>query len=397
MPEFGGLSHCCRLKDYDFEIILSRISILKKKLPVVSYGCWLKEYSSLMDKVANPEKVKIAIIGLGSIGRKHLEVILASECADLVAISDKNQKVKIEAEKLSVPFYVDFNEMLNDVSPDGVIIATPTETHLLPALSCLEAGADLLIEKPITSTLCEANQIIEKASVMHCKVLVGHHRRFYPVLQNLKDFLSENELGKLVAVYGQWTTLKPKDYFSPPWRRKRSAGPILTNLIHEIDTLRFVCGEIKSITAEITNSIRGFDKEDSAAIILCFKSGVIGNFLLSDGAASPWTWEAATGENPAFPGAFVNTHRFCCTNGAVEFPKLKIWSEVSKGQGWNSILKQKQLEVPFVDAYVFQLRHFCNVIQRIEEPITNGEDAKKTLKATVAVFNSAKTGSRINL
>ena len=350
-----------------------------------------------MDKTTNSEKVRIAIIGLGSIGRKHLEILLASECATLVAISDTNEKVKVRAEELFVPFYVNFDEMLNDISPDGVIIATPTESHLLPSISSLEAGADLLVEKPITSTLSEANQIIEKARLMDCKVLVGHHRRFYPVLQYLKDFLFENELGELVAVYGQWTALKPKDYFKPSWRRKRSAGPILTNLIHEIDTLRFVCGEIKSIAAEITHSVRGFDKEDSAAIILSFNSGVIGSFLLSDGTASPWTWEAAPGENPAFPEGFVNTHRFCCTNGAVEFPKLKIWSEVSKGQGWKSTLKQKELEIPFVDAYSLQLKHFCNVIRKIEEPITSGDDGKRTLKATVAVFNSAKTGSRVNL
>ena len=83
-----------------------------------------------------------------------------------------------------------------------------------------------------------------------------------------------------MAVSGQWTTRKDEDYFAPAWRRNFEAGPILTNLIHEIDLLRFICGDIASVSAEMTNHDQNFEKEDAVAISLKFANQAVGSFLL---------------------------------------------------------------------------------------------------------------------
>jgi len=342
-------------------------------------------------------KLKIVVIGAGSIGKRHVAVIKKSKHAKLVGIADNDLSLESVAQSAGVPFFPDFNVMLSRTNPDGAVISTPTKHHFLPAMAALHHGADLLIEKPISATVTEALKISEKAKLLNRKILVGHHRRYYPVMKYLRDFLVREEIGVLTALNGQWTTLKPANYFIPEWRKSIAAGPVLTNLIHEIDSLRFLCGEIEMISAEISNSVRKFEKEDTVAIIIRFKSGVIGSFLLSDGVFSPWTWESAMGENVAIPQGFQNTHRFCGTKGSVEFPRLRVWSEKEPGKGWNSQFNKYAVKTPFVDAYVVQSEHFYNVIRRLEEPITSAEDGTKTLAATIAVFESANLGEKIRL
>ena len=98
-------------------------------------------------------------------------------------------------------------------------------------------------------------------------------------------------LGRLVAVTGAAMFRKPDSYFDEvPWRREPGGGPLLINLIHEIDTLRYLCGEIESVQALVSRAIRGFEVEDTVAVNLAFASGAVGTFLLSDAAASAVSW-----------------------------------------------------------------------------------------------------------
>ena len=106
--------------------------------------------------------------------------------------------------------------------------------HVEPVLAALEAGAHVLVEKPITATNEEAARVVAKARGAGRHVLVGHHRRYYPVLQRAKEIVEGGEIGDLVTVHGHWTLQKEgRGYWDPDWRKRRWAGPVLTNLIHE--------------------------------------------------------------------------------------------------------------------------------------------------------------------
>ena len=287
--------------------------------------------------------------------------------------------------------------MLDAIRPDGVVVATPTEYHLEPVLSALATGAHVLVEKPIAATDAEAEQIVAAADAAGRHVLTGHHRRYYPVLARAREIIVAGEIGDLITVHGHWTVLKEgRGYWDPDWRKRRGAGPVLTNLIHEFDTLRFVCGEIASVQAEMTSRVRGWEKEDAAAITLTFANGALGTFVLSDGTPSPWAWELATGENPAFPPAFRNTHRLTGTAGALEFPDLALWRQ-TEGVGWNHPIARHPVPVKGTDAYARQCAHFCAVIRGNEAPIISAEDGARTLRAVTAVFEAAETGRRVVL
>ena len=144
--------------------------------------------------------------------------------------------------------------------------------------------------------LCEA---AERAGA---KILVGHHRRHSPILHKAVEIAKSGILGPLVGVIGSAVFCKPDAYFdgANAWRKEPGGGPILINMIHEIDNLRAMVGEIVAVQAFSSNATRGFKVEDTVAINLRFANGALGTFLLSDTAASPKSWEQTSQENKAY-------------------------------------------------------------------------------------------------
>jgi len=161
--------------------------------------------------------------------------------------------------------------------------------------------------------------------------------------------------------------------------------------------LRHIAGEVVSVTAETSNDVLGFEKEDAAAIILRFENGALGTFILSDQAHSPWSWEHGFGENAAFPPSGENSMRFTGTEGSLDFPNLTLWKSVEGESCWNNNIVPSPLEINHEDAYIQQLSHFSDVIRGNAEPRVSAEDATATLRATLAVYESASTGCRVNL
>lgn len=342
-------------------------------------------------------KFSCALVGCGVIGKRHLLALSAIEPCALAAIVDPTPVAQQTAQSLNVPWFADCDNMLREIRPDGVIVATPTEHHLAPTLAALSAGAHVLVEKPVMATVAEAEQVVAHAAAVNRQVLVGHQRRYYAQVHKARELVRGGALGQLVAVSGQWSMRKPADYYEPAWRKQWRAGPVLTNLIHEIDYLRYICGEIVSLSAETANGVQGFEKEDAAALVMRFDNGALGTFILSDQCASPWSWEFATGENAAFPKSAQNAIRFMGTNGALDFPNLVHWHHGNQPADWLHAIKPEAITQTLDDAYVAQLNHFCAVMAGTELPRISAEDATQTLRATVAVYQAAEQGKRICL
>ena len=190
---------------------------------------------------------------------------------------------------------------------------------------------------------------------------------------------------------------KPDNYFDVGWRTEPAGGgPILINLVHDIDDLRFICGEIASVQAMTANVARGFAVEDTAAISLRFAGGALGTVTLSDAVAAPWSWELTSGEAPNYPQRPENCYLFAGTAGALAVPKLELWRYAGE-TGWTAPLSCERLQVVPEDPQVRQLRHFCRVIRGEEAPLITGPDATRTLAATLAVHQAAATGRCIAL
>jgi len=341
--------------------------------------------------------LRIGLIGAGMIGRKHAAYLEASPDADLVAIADPSPEAKAFAAAHNAACHTDTEIMLSSHDLDGVIIAAPNDQHETAGIAAAARSLPMIIEKPIASTREAAAGLTAVAERAGVPLLVGHHRRYNPRAQRARAIVREGALGRLVGVNVVWCVRKPADYFEAAWKKQSGGGPILINLIHEIDMLRFVCGEITEVMAMTSNAVRRFDVEDSVAITLRFANGALGTILLSDTAASPWSWEQATGENhPTFPENQENPSRFIGTEAALEFPELKIWRHDGEAN-WNTPLSSEAVTLPKVDVFAEQIAHFARVIRGEEEPIITAADASRSLAATLAVIEAAGSGRTVRL
>ena len=341
--------------------------------------------------------VNIGLVGAGSIGVRHIQAIDKVDEISLVAIADPSPVAAEIGEVRSIPVYADAESMFQAGGIDAVIIATPTEKHHKIVMVALTHRLTVLVEKPIAATVEEARDITRFANEQGCHVLVGHQRRYYPCTEKARDIIQSGQLGTLIAVIGQWTVRKDDPYYAPQWRREIEAGPILTNLIHEIDLLRFICGDIATVSAEITHHDQKFAKEDAVAITMKFANSAIGSFVLSDRTPTPWTWEMALGENSKFPKSGQNAIRFMGTKGALEFPNLVLWSHSDSEGNWQDEIQSEVIEMPFVDAYEEQCQHLCAVVQGTQMPIIDAENGTRSLDATLAAVRAATEGTRVIL
>ena len=336
------------------------------------------------------EPVRLAVIGAGLVGKTHAKLIAAHNDCELVGICDVNPDCRTVAQGLGVPFFSDVEELLEHVEPDGAIVSTPNDDHASVVETCGRRCVHVLIEKPIAGTVEDANRIIRTAGETGIKALVGHHRRHSPYIREARSIVKGGALGKLVAVSMLWALLKPADYFDVAWRcRRPGGGPTLINLIHELDTLRFVCGEIRQVYAQASSEARNLEVEDSLAISILFESGAIGSILGSDATPGPWSYEAAVHENPMYFPTDENCYFFLGTLGSLAFPRMEIWRYAdTQRSGWQHPMEQSRMVVERTDPLISQLEHFCRVIRGEDRPLVDGRDAAKSLSVVLAVLES---------
>lgn len=336
------------------------------------------------------EPVKLAVVGAGLIGSKHARLVHGQPECSLVGVCDPDPGRRSVAEELEAPFYRDLTALLEEQQPEGAIVATPNGTHLAVAEVCAAKGVDLLIEKPIADTLPAARSIVEVAAASGCRILVGHHRRHNPLIREARSQVQGGALGRLIAASMMWTLLKPAEYFQVDWRcRRPQGGPILINLIHELDILRYICGEIRQVYAQSASMARGLEVEDTLSITLSFADGALGSIIASDAAPSPWSYEISSGENPYYFHTSQNCYHFLGSEGALAFPRMELWRYGDPSRaGWQHPLSRTRREVAPADPLVLQLLHFCRVVRGREPPLVDGADGARTLAVALAVQES---------
>lgn len=336
------------------------------------------------------EPVRLVVIGAGTMGCRHANLIAAHDSCSLVGMSDIDASRSAVAREHDVPFYGDVTEMLDKERPDGAIISTPNDQHVSVAEACAKRSVHMLIEKPIADGIEAADRIVQLADETGISVLIGHHRRHGSFIKKARSIVSSGALGKLVAVSMLWALLKPKEYFEVEWRRTRpGGGPTLINLVHELDCLRFICGEIVQVFAKSSSATRNLDVEDSLAISLSFQHGAVGSILASDATPSPWSYEATTQENPDYFKTEENCYHFLGTMGSLAFPRMELWSYADKDRsGWQHPMGMSRTEMVKTDPLVSQLDHFCRVVRLEEEPIADAWDGTRSLSVALAVLES---------
>ncbi|AVO61407.1 Gfo/Idh/MocA family protein [Pseudomonas chlororaphis] len=337
--------------------------------------------------------LRIALIGAGNMGQQHYQHLKTLTEARLCAVADPGPQAAGIATQWEVPYYSDYRQMLEQARPDAVIVANPNNLHVSTALDCLAAGVPVLLEKPVGVHLDEVRELVAAVKNSGVPVLVGHHRRHNPLIVRAHELVQGGALGRLTTVTALWQLQKPDSYFEIPWRREPGAGMLLTNLIHDLDLLRHLCGEVRQVQAVTSNAVRGFANEDCAAVLLQFANGALGSLTGSDAVAAPWSWELDSGENPVYPRqADQPCYLLAGTNGALSIPQLKRWQYAEAGAGWHQPLLAVEEPFTAAEALRLQLQHFVKVARREVEPLVSVADAARTLALIEAIREAAATG-----
>jgi len=340
------------------------------------------------------EPVRLALFGAGGIGMRHLALAEEEPECVLVAVADPLAAAAPATGRYRARFYRDYRELLAREQLDGAIVATPNDAHAEVGIACVERGLPVLVEKPITDTVASARALLAAAAQHGAPLAVGHHRRFDPAIGVARDAIRAGRIGRLAAVQCLWALRKHDAYYDAEWRRMRpSGGPALINLIHDVDLLRYLCGDVVSVYAEGGSELRGHEVEDTVAATLRFASGAVGTIVASDATPSPWSWECGTGENPLIPPTGRNCYHFLGTEGALALPRLDLWRhDDGVPASWHATIRARTLAVGPRAALKDQLRHFCAVVRRERAPRVSGEDGLRTLATTLAIIESMDRG-----
>lgn len=342
---------------------------------------------------------RIGLIGAGVIGRTHAATIAADDSLALAGIADPSPAGRDFAQSLGVAWHADPSAMFAAGGLDGVIVATPNDLHLPNALEAIARGLPVLVEKPIANTVAQGEELAAASEKTGVPVLVGHHRRHNPIIATARRLLHEGAIGELATASILYAMAKPPEYFNLAWRAKQgTGGPVLINLIHEIDLVRFLCGEIAGVQAFTSSARRGFSVEDCAAVTLRLVNGGLATIMLSDCAASPWSWDLAAQESPSYPPqpARVQTHFLCGTKGSLALPTLDLWSYQERPD-WFTPIRREEIACDRDNPYALQLRHFSEVIAGKAAPLASARDGTETLRATLAVHEAAASGRAVEL
>lgn len=350
------------------------------------------------------KNLRVAVAGFGAIGRKHAEVLQACGSCERVVVIDPDPRTRTQAAALGFDAFSDIDTGFREAGFDAVVIAVPTADHLESATRCIDLGLPVLVEKPIADTLEAANFLTGRASAAGIPLLVGHHRRHNPMVRAAAGLIRDGAVGRPTVATVLYTFKKPDAYYDIPWHvETKGGGPILINLIHEVDQLRFLLGEVRSVQALQSNAVRGLPVEDSAVVLLGFVSGALATVTLSDCVAAPWSHDLVSGEFDLMSGRAgqvdrgrEDTHFISGTAGSLTLPSLRHYSFAGE-VGWSHPLAVRSLRPEAGDTYVLQAEHFLRVAQGLEAPLVTGADAARALEVTLAIKNAARSGQAIHL
>lgn len=344
------------------------------------------------------QPVRLGVAGYGLVGRRHVEAIARTDCAVVAAVIEPVDAVRQEALAAGLPVFETLEEFLRSKSADGVILATPSLLHVEQGLACLATGMPVLVEKPIATRVADAATLVEAAEAAGVPLLVGHHRRHNPLIQMAKSLIAEGRIGTVRAVQATCWFYKPDAYFdAAPWRKERGAGPVSVNLVHDVDVLRYLCGEVTSVRAIARPSARGYANEDVACALLEFQSGAVGTITVSDSIVSPYSWEMTSREHPVYPHADAT----CCviggSHGSLSIPDLKLWTYAEGPRDWWSPLSVETINHVTRDPLVNQIDNFSAVINQTAVPVVTGLEGAQTLRVIEAIETSVQTGACVTV
>ena len=329
--------------------------------------------------------MKFLIAGLGSIGRRHLRNLVALGQEDILLYRTHRSTLP-EDELAAYPVETDLAAALAH-HPDAVIVANPTALHMEVALPAARAGCHLLLEKPIADRADAQVELLRQTAVENqVRILVGFQFRFHPVLGKIKALLDSGNLGRVLSFRVHWGEYLPdwhpwEDYRQGYAARRDLGGGVVNTLCHPLDYVRWLMGEVSSLSAQ-TGQVSGLelDVEDVAEIVLTLTNGAIGSIHLDYFQRSP-----------------QHSLTIYLEQGQIQWDNTSGAAQVYhvSSQAWEEITPPAGFERN--DLFLEEMRHFLSLMRGETQSRCSLEDGIHILNLVEAVHESNRLGKRLQL
>ena len=325
-------------------------------------------------------KVKIGIIGAGGIAKVHASNLLQDERVSIIGIADiDSNRAASLASEVGEAKPVQSLEELFELGVDAVYVTTPNRLHVEPVKKCLENDVHVFSEKPMATSLQEAEQIRESATRSKAIYNLGMNRRFASVYKRVKELIVSGELTPYLA----HIKMNRGELLNPAWTAdpEVTGGFIYETPVHLIDLCRYLFGEVETVRCVAKQNLS--EKElDTFAITFIFQAGTIANFVTY--AHAGWS----------FPFESIEVYGKYATVRTEEMEKVMV------ALGLNQPIQTEdfqQLTTNEKWGYIEEDRRFIDAIVNGTEPPVPVEDAYQSARLIEAIYESAKEGKEIKL
>jgi predicted dehydrogenase len=355
------------------------------------------------------QKLKTALVGVGKVTDMHARALVnLKESAFMAVCSRSWDKSESFAAKYGITAYTDVTEMVTNEKIDVVIICTPHPNHREPAIAALEAGAHVLIEKPLASSLEDCDIMIETARRCGKQIGVVCQRRWYPPAMRVREAIDAGKIGK--PVFGTVNMLGWRDkayYESDPWRGTwigEGGGVLVNQAPHQLDMIYWFMGDIDECYGVWSNLNHPYiEVEDTANAILKFKNGAVANIIVSN-SQKPGIFGKVHvhGENGASVGVQTDGGAMFVAgmSSILEPPVNDLWTvpgEEEMLQEWVKADSDFFNALPKQMDYFHErnIEDFLQAVLEGREPMITGEAGRVTVEIFTAIYRSTRDGKPV--
>ncbi len=340
--------------------------------------------------------MRYALIGCGRISPNHIKAALNNDL-EIVAICDINstnmddKKAKFELPD-SVRLYSDYREMLKTEKPELVAVATESGKHAMIALDCIEAGCNVIIEKPIALSLEDADRIIETADKKGVKVCANHQNRFNKSIQKIRDAVEKNRFGKMFYGTAHIRWCRDHEYYDrAAWRGtwEQDGGALMNQCIHNIDLLRWMMGDEVIEVVGMTDRLHHdyIEAEDLGIALVRFANGAYG---------------IIEGTTDVYPRNLEETLYIFGEKGTVKaggdsVNKIEEWRFSDMLDDPEEVIHRFAENPPNVYGYGHTPLYadMIDAIKNNRQPYVDGRAGRRALELVLAIYKSAATGQTV--
>jgi predicted dehydrogenase len=348
------------------------------------------------------EKIyNISIAGCSKAAHLHAKAIANIPNARLTGVWSRTATKAMDfASEYKTQAYSDISKMVTDKKSDLVIVCNAHPYHKQPAMQAALAGANVLVEKPLATDLQDCDDIIKTCKDRHVRLGVISQRRWYEPVRRVKDAIEKGKIGKPVLAIVTMLGWRDKDYYdSDAWRGswKTEGGGVLVNQSpHQLDILLWCMGEIDEVYGIWRNLNHPYiEVDDTAIAIVKFRSGAIGNILVSN-SQKPGLYGKVHvhGENGASVGVQTDGGAMFIAgrSGVAEPPVNDLWTIEGEDNLLKEWIREDTETFNNCDATVrymqYQIEDYLLSITKGTEPSVTGEDGRRTVELFTAIYRS---------